>query len=134
MRVIARVLSIEKHESTKRVTLVLSNALDVLFFFIFLMQFFFSLSIYLSIPHHSIILVHFLVALKVIVKGLKDNLNKKNVGKKTRLTKVLLGFGIKASLGQGYKSNFKVFGQRFLILLERPLEPNKIINHYFFKV
>jgi hypothetical protein len=30
--------------------------------------------------------------------------------RKTRLTKVLLGFGIKASLGQGYRSNFKVFG------------------------
>ncbi len=92
MRVIARVLSIEKHESTKRVTLVLSNALDVLFFFIFLMQFFFSLSIYLSIPHHSIILVHFLVALKVIVKGLKDNLNKKKCWKKNKVNKSVVRF------------------------------------------
>jgi hypothetical protein len=34
--------------------------------------------------------------------------------RKIRLTIVLFGFGIKASLGQGYRSNFKVFGLKVL--------------------
>jgi hypothetical protein len=34
--------------------------------------------------------------------------------RKTRLIIVLLGFGMKASLDQDYRSNFKVFGLKFL--------------------
>jgi hypothetical protein len=45
MRVIAQVLSIEKHERAKGFTFLFSKALDVLFYFYF--EF-----VYLSIPHH----------------------------------------------------------------------------------
>jgi hypothetical protein len=80
MRVIARVLSIDKHERAKGVTLLLSKALDVLFFFIFLIQFFFSLSIYpfpTTINHFG----SFSCSFKVVVKGLKNNLNRKKCWK-----------------------------------------------------
>jgi hypothetical protein len=79
-RVIARVLSIKKHERAKGVTLLLSKALDVLFFFIFLIQIFFSLSIY---PFLTTVnnFGSFSCSFKVVVKGLKDNLNRKKCWK-----------------------------------------------------